>query len=94
LQDNAAGGGNSAPAGLFGANDLEPVVRRRYPAVDAAIEHPGPLRTGEDDRFGLGVFAVLPSEAQRRKRLVDCRRAGRAGQSRALPSIRWRSGEG
>jgi 4-diphosphocytidyl-2-C-methyl-D-erythritol kinase len=63
LQDNAAGGGNSAPAGLFGANDLEPVVRCRYPAVDAAIEHLARFGPARMTGSGSAVFAVLPSES-------------------------------
>jgi 4-diphosphocytidyl-2-C-methyl-D-erythritol kinase len=49
--------------GLFGANDLESVVRRRYPAVDLAVRHLqrfGPARmTGS----GSAVF-VCPRDAQ------------------------------
>lgn len=58
---NAAGSGTLRS--LFGANDLEPVVRRRFAEVDAAVAHLerfGPARmTGS----GSAVFAVLPSES-------------------------------
>jgi 4-diphosphocytidyl-2-C-methyl-D-erythritol kinase len=63
LQDNAVRSGIPARVGLFGANDLEPVVRRRYPEVDAAIAHLtrfGPARmTGS----GAAAYAALPSES-------------------------------
>jgi 4-diphosphocytidyl-2-C-methyl-D-erythritol kinase len=59
------------PRALFGANDLEPVVRRRVPAVDAAIAHLaryGPARmTGS----GSAVFVPVESEAQAREALAD-----------------------
>jgi 4-diphosphocytidyl-2-C-methyl-D-erythritol kinase len=62
LRDNAMRSETVAPRGLFGANDLEPVVRRRYAAVDAAVAHLaryGPARmTGS----GAAVFAVMPTE--------------------------------
>jgi 4-diphosphocytidyl-2-C-methyl-D-erythritol kinase len=59
LRDNAPRDG----AALFGANDLEPVARRRYREVDAAIgwlSRFGPARmTGS----GSAVFAAMPSES-------------------------------
>ncbi len=61
LRDNAARQENAPPHALFGANDLEPVARRRYPPIDAALDHlarHGPARmTGS----GSAVFALLPS---------------------------------
>jgi 4-diphosphocytidyl-2-C-methyl-D-erythritol kinase len=63
LRDNAVGSETLAPPALFGTNDLEPVARRRYPAIEAAIAHLaryGPARmTGS----GSAVFAVMPSES-------------------------------
>jgi len=61
LRDNAARQENGLPQALFGANDLEPVARRRYPPIDAALGHlarHGPARmTGS----GSAVFALMPS---------------------------------
>jgi 4-diphosphocytidyl-2-C-methyl-D-erythritol kinase len=62
MRDNAQRSADGSPGGLIGANDLEPVVRRRYAQVDAALSHlarHGPARmTGS----GSAVFALLPSE--------------------------------
>ncbi|GAB4464448.1 MAG: 4-(cytidine 5'-diphospho)-2-C-methyl-D-erythritol kinase [Burkholderiaceae bacterium] len=59
------------PRALFGANDLEPVVRRRAPAVDAAIAHLahyGPARmTGS----GSAVFVPVESEERARAAIAD-----------------------
>jgi 4-diphosphocytidyl-2-C-methyl-D-erythritol kinase len=50
--------------GLFGANDLEPVARRRFPAIDQALgllQRHGPARmTGS----GSAVFVPTGSEAE------------------------------
>lgn len=62
LRDNAIRGGSSAPAVLFGANDLEPVVRRRYAAVEAAIAHLARVGPARMTGSGSAVFALLPSE--------------------------------
>jgi 4-diphosphocytidyl-2-C-methyl-D-erythritol kinase len=60
MRDNARP--TEVSKGLFGANDLEPVVRLRYTQVDAALKHVarhGPARmTGS----GSAVFARVPSE--------------------------------
>lgn len=59
------------PRVLFGVNDLEAVVRRRVPAVDAAIERLaryGPARmTGS----GSAVFVPVESEEQARAAIAD-----------------------
>ncbi len=63
LRECAASAGSGALRTLYGANDLEPIVRRRVSQVDAAVEHlarSGPTRmTGS----GSAVFVVLPSES-------------------------------
>lgn len=48
---------------LFGANDLEPVVRRRYVAVDAAIAHLSRFGPARMTGSGSAVFSVLPTES-------------------------------
>ena len=67
LRDNAAGSGASVPGGLFGANDLEPVVRRRYAAVEAAVAHLGRFGPARMTGSGSAVFAALPSEEAARE---------------------------
>ncbi len=66
---------------LFGANDLEVVVRARYPAVDAAVRllaRYGPARmTGS----GSGVFLELPDLARAQRCLGELRPALPAGWS-------------
>jgi 4-diphosphocytidyl-2-C-methyl-D-erythritol kinase len=61
LRDNAVRSEALAPVALFGANDLEPVVRRRYPAVEAAIARLAGLGPARMTGSGSAVFAVLPS---------------------------------
>jgi len=63
LRDNAVRSGTSVPPGLFGANDLEAVVRRRYAAVESAIAHLARFGPARMTGSGAAVFAVLPSES-------------------------------
>jgi len=63
LRDNVVRGGTLATAGLFGANDLEPVVRRRYAEVDAAIAHLARFGPARMTGSGSAVFSLLPSES-------------------------------
>ncbi len=63
LQDNAVRSGIPARDGLFGANDLEPVVRRRYPEVDAAIAHLARFGPARMTGSGAAAYAALPSES-------------------------------
>ncbi len=63
LQDNAVRSGIPARVGLFGANDLEPVVRRRYPEVDAAIAHLARFGPARMTGSGAAAYAALPSES-------------------------------
>jgi 4-diphosphocytidyl-2-C-methyl-D-erythritol kinase len=62
LRDNAVGNRTAAPRALFGSNDLEPVVRRRYAAVEAAIAHLARFGPARMTGSGSAVFAMLPSE--------------------------------
>jgi len=63
LRDNAASSGTSAPFRLFGANDLEPVARRRYAEIEAAIAWLGRFGPTRMTGSGSAVFAALPSES-------------------------------
>jgi len=63
LQDNAVRSGIPARDDLFGANDLEPVVRRRYPEVDAAIAHLARFGPARMTGSGAAAYAALPSES-------------------------------
>jgi 4-diphosphocytidyl-2-C-methyl-D-erythritol kinase len=72
LRDNCARALTSEPAAaLFGANDLEPVVRGRYAAVDAAIAHLARFGPARMTGSGSAVFAVLPSESAAQEALRD-----------------------
>ena len=55
---------------MFGTNDLESVVRRRYPAVDLVVQHLqrfGPARmTGS----GSAVFVPTPDAATAQKAIA------------------------
>ena len=62
LRDNAVRSEASAAARLCGANDLEPVARRRYPAVEAAIVHLARFGPARMTGSGSAVFAPMPSE--------------------------------
>lgn len=59
------------PHSLFGANDLEPVARRRFPAIDQALrqlQRHGPARmTGS----GSAVFVPTASEAEAQAAAAD-----------------------
>jgi len=63
LRDNAVRNGTSAWAELFGGNDLEPVVRRRYAAVEAAIAHLARFGPARMTGSGSAVFSALRSES-------------------------------
>ena len=54
-------------SGLFGANDLEPVVRSRFAAVDEALRLLEPLAPARMSGSGSAVFCVLPEEKQARR---------------------------
>jgi len=69
LRDNAVRSG--APAGLFGANDLEAVVRRRHFAVEAAIAHLARFGAARMTGSGSAVFAPLASEEAAREAVSE-----------------------
>jgi 4-diphosphocytidyl-2-C-methyl-D-erythritol kinase len=80
------------PSRLFGANDLEAVVRRRVPEVDAALRRlarHGPARmTGS----GSAVFVPVASEAQAREAIADLPEGWRGWAVRSLtehPLAAW-----
>jgi 4-diphosphocytidyl-2-C-methyl-D-erythritol kinase len=60
------------PQTLFGANDLEPVARRRFPEIEQALAHlrrHGPARmTGS----GSAVFAPMASSDEARNAVAGC----------------------
>jgi 4-diphosphocytidyl-2-C-methyl-D-erythritol kinase len=60
------------PQTLFGANDLEPVARRRFPEIEQALAHlqrHGPARmTGS----GSAVFAPMASSDEARSAVAEC----------------------
>ena len=60
------------PQTLFGANDLEPVARRRFPEIEQALAHlrrHGPARmTGS----GSAVFAPMASADEARNAVAEC----------------------
>ncbi len=59
------------PRALFGANDLEAVVRRRIPAVAAAIERLARFGPARMTGSGSAVFVPLESEQQARAAIGD-----------------------
>ena len=63
LRDNAVRSGVAGGGTLFGANDLEPIVRSRHAAVEAAIAHLARFGPARMTGSGSAVFAVVPSES-------------------------------
>jgi 4-diphosphocytidyl-2-C-methyl-D-erythritol kinase len=92
LRDNAVRSGAPASDSLFGANDLEPVVRRRYAQVEAAVAHLAHFGPARMTGSGSAVFAVVPSEfaAQEAVRELPAGWQGWAVASLAeLPLAAW-----
>jgi len=92
LRDNAARDVGMPPQGLFGGNDLEPVARRRYPPIGAALDHLA--RHGQARMTGSGsaVFALLPSreEAQQAVEMLPPGWTGWAVETlEELPLAAW-----
>ncbi|HEU0202177.1 MAG TPA: 4-(cytidine 5'-diphospho)-2-C-methyl-D-erythritol kinase [Burkholderiaceae bacterium] len=52
------------PRALFGANDLEAVVRRRFPGVDSALKRLGRFGPARMTGSGSAVFVPVASAAQ------------------------------
>jgi 4-diphosphocytidyl-2-C-methyl-D-erythritol kinase len=92
LRDNVARTASAIDEPLFGVNDLEPVARRRYPEVDAALGYLARFGAARMTGSGSAVFAPLPSETAAR-RAVEALPAGWIGwavQSLAeLPLAQW-----
>ena len=63
LRDNAVRSETVAGHTLFGANDLEPVARRRHAAVEAAIAHLAQFGPARMTGSGSAVFAAMMSES-------------------------------
>ena len=63
LRDNVVRSGVAGDGALFGANDLEPIVRSRHAAVEAAIAHLARFGPARMTGSGSAVFAVVPSES-------------------------------
>lgn len=62
LRECANDAGSGTLQSLFGANDLEPVVRRRFSEVDAAVSHLARFGPARMTGSGSAVFAILPTE--------------------------------
>lgn len=67
LRDNARRATPDGEQALFGVNDLEPVVRARYPEVEAAIGHLSRFGPARMTGSGSAVFAPVASEAAARR---------------------------
>jgi 4-diphosphocytidyl-2-C-methyl-D-erythritol kinase len=92
LRDNAVRDGSSVPPTLFGSNDLEPVARRRHPAIEAAIARLAGFGPARMTGWGSAVFAVMPSEAAAQdavSRLPQGWRGWAAGSLVELPLAVW-----
>ena len=70
-----ATGGADAAAWLACGNDLEPIVRRRFPQVDAALRYLSQFGDARMTGSGACVFAAFDTEAQARQ-AVDAAPAG------------------
>ena len=72
------------PHALFGANDLEPVARRRFPDIDQALgrlQRHGPARmTGS----GSAVFVPTATEKEAQAALAECPPEWRCWAARGL----------
>jgi 4-diphosphocytidyl-2-C-methyl-D-erythritol kinase len=80
------------PHALFGANDLEPVARRRFPGIDEALRrlqrHGAARMTGS----GAAVFVAALSEADALAAVADCPPSWRCWVVRGLnehPLAAW-----
>ena len=80
------------PQTLFGANDLEPVARRRFPDIDQALgrlQRHGPARmTGS----GSAVFVPTATEEEAQAALAECPPEWRCWAARGLsghPLAAW-----
>jgi 4-diphosphocytidyl-2-C-methyl-D-erythritol kinase len=69
---NAPGAGElgSSSLGHEGGNDLEPIVRRRVPEVDAALRYLAGFGEAQMSGSGASVFAAFETEAQAQRAIV------------------------
>ena len=92
LRDNALRSAVPGSGRLFGANDLEPVVRGRYAEVEAAIAYLARFGPARMTGSGSAVFAVMPS-ASAAQQAVDHLPAGWRGWALSslaeLPLAAW-----
>jgi 4-diphosphocytidyl-2-C-methyl-D-erythritol kinase len=83
IADFSAAAGH-LPHALFGANDLEPVARRRFPDIDQALgrlQRHGPARmTGS----GSAVFLPTATEKEAQAALAECPPEWRCWAARGL----------
>ncbi len=72
-EDRESGGSGLMAQSLasFGANDLEPVVRRRYPIVAEVIEHLSRFGPARMTGSGSAAFAVVPDDATARAAVAE-----------------------
>lgn len=87
LRDNAVRDGSLAPPTLFGNNDLEPVARRRYPAIEAAIAHLARFGPARMTGSGSAVFAAVPSESAARDAVSSLPQGWRGWAVRSLVEL-------
>lgn len=80
-----AGGGLMAQSlASFGANDLEAVVRRRYPVVTEVIEHLARFGPARMTGSGSAAFAVVNDEATARAAVTELPREWRGWAVKGL----------
>jgi 4-diphosphocytidyl-2-C-methyl-D-erythritol kinase len=60
------------PQTLFGANDLEPVARRRFPEIEQALAHLQRLGPARMTGSGSAVFAPMASSDEARDAVAEC----------------------
>ena len=59
------------PDALFGANDLEPVARRRFPAIDQALGHLKPHGPARMTGSGSAVFVPTATETEAQRAIEE-----------------------
>ncbi len=71
LRDNAGCDRAAAPGRQIGANDLEAVVCRRHPEVQAAVARLSRFGAARMTGSGSAVFAMLPNESAAQEAVSD-----------------------
>jgi 4-diphosphocytidyl-2-C-methyl-D-erythritol kinase len=85
LQGSA--GCSEAHQQLFGANDLEPVVRSRFAEVDAAVAHLARFGPARMTGSGSAVFAVMSGEGAAQEAVSGLPAAWRGWAMRSLSEL-------